>query len=153
MAERSLNKVQLLGRLGRDPEVRYTNNGQAVANFSMATSESWRSKDGNDETRTEWHKVVAFGKLGEICGQYLNKGKQVFIEGRLQTREWQDRDGNKRTTTEIVVSDMIMLGGRGDGGGSGGGGGSRGSQSGSDQGGGPPPNNYDQSPPDDDIPF
>ncbi len=100
-----LNKAILIGNLGRDPEVRYTPDGLAVANFSIATSEKWK-----DETRTEWHRIVAFGKLGEICGEYLSKGKQVYIEGRIQTREWEDRDGNKRYTTEIVANNMIMLG-------------------------------------------
>lgn len=114
MAGRSLNKVLLIGRLGRDPEVRYTAGSRAVANFSIATDESWKNKDGERQERTEWHRVVAFGKLGEICGEYLSKGKQVYIEGRLQTNEWEDRDGNKRKTTEIIADQMIMLGGRGD---------------------------------------
>ena len=107
-----LNKAILIGNLGRDPEVRYTPNGVAVANFSIATSETWTNKDGEKETRTEWHRVVAFGRLGEICGEYLAKGKQIYIEGRIQTKDWEDRDGNKRTTTEIVASQMIMLGSR-----------------------------------------
>jgi len=110
MAERSLNKVLLLGRVGKDPEVRYTASGRAVATFSLATSERWRDQDGTDRERTEWHRLVAWGRLGEICGEYLNKGKQVYVEGRIQTREWEDQDGNKRTTVEIIVSDMIMLG-------------------------------------------
>ena len=114
MAGRSLNKVTLIGHLGRDPEIRFMPSGSAVANFSVATSESWKDKDGNKEERTEWHRVVVFGKLAEICNQYLSKGKQVYLEGRLQTREWEDRDGNKRTTTEVVVTEMIMLGGRSD---------------------------------------
>ena len=105
-----VNKVILVGNLGRDPEVRYTKSGQAVASFSLATSESWKGKDGNREEKTEWHRIVAWGKLGEICGEYLNKGKQVYIEGRLQTRDWDDKDGNKRSTTEIVASTMTMLG-------------------------------------------
>jgi len=109
-----LNKAILIGRLGRDPEVRYTPNGMAVANFSLATSESWTNKEGERETRTEWHRIVAFGKLGEICGEYLSKGRQVYIEGRIQTREWQDQEGNRRFTTEIVASQMLMLGARGD---------------------------------------
>lgn len=114
MAGRSLNKAILIGHLGRDPEVRYMPSGKAVANFSLATSESWTNKDGNKEERTEWHRIVAFGKLGEICGEYLSKGRQVYIEGRIQTNEWNDKEGNKRQTTEIVVSEMMMLGGRGD---------------------------------------
>jgi single-strand DNA-binding protein len=106
-----LNKAILIGNLGRDPEVRYTPSGLAIANFNIATSETW-TKDGEKETRTEWHRIVAFGKLGEICGEYLSKGRQVYIEGRIQTREWQDKEGIKRYTTEIVASNMIMLGSR-----------------------------------------
>jgi single-strand DNA-binding protein len=111
MAQRSLNKVLLLGNLGRDPEVRYTASGKAVATFTVATSQRWKDQDGNDQERTEWHRVVAWGRLGEVCGEYLSKGKQVFIEGRIQSREWEDQDGNKRTTVEIIANDMIMLGG------------------------------------------
>jgi single-strand DNA-binding protein len=107
-----LNKAILIGNLGRDPEVRYTPSGLAVANFSIATSETWTNKEGEKETRTEWHRIVAFGKLGEICGEYLSKGKQVYIEGRIQTRDWEDKDGVKRYTTEIVASQMLMLGSR-----------------------------------------
>ena len=107
-----LNKAILIGNLGRDPEVRYTPGGLAVANFSMATSETWTNKEGEKETRTEWHRIVAWGKLGEICGEYLSKGKQVCIEGRIQTREWEDKEGNKRYTTEITASQMLMLGSR-----------------------------------------
>jgi single-strand DNA-binding protein len=108
-----INKAILIGNLGRDPEIRYTPSGVAVANFSIATTETWTNKDGGKENRTEWHRIVAFGKLGEICGQYLSKGKQVYIEGRIQTREWEDRDNNKRYTTEIVAQQMQMLGTRG----------------------------------------
>jgi len=108
-----INKAILIGNLGKDPEVRYTPSGLAVANFNIATSERWKGKDtGEMNERTEWHRIVAFGKLGEICGEYLSKGKQVYIEGRIQTREWEDRDGNRRYTTEIVASDMKMLGAR-----------------------------------------
>jgi single-strand DNA-binding protein len=107
-----LNKVILIGNLGRDPEVRYTPGGLAVANFSMATSETWTNKEGEKETRTEWHRIVAWGKLGEICGEYLSKGKQIYIEGRIQTREWEDKEGNKRYTTEIIALQMLMLGSR-----------------------------------------
>jgi single-strand DNA-binding protein len=107
----SINKVILIGHLGRDPEVRYTQDGTAVANFTMATSEKWKDKaTGERRERTEWHRIVAWRRLGEICGEYLSKGKQVYIEGSLQTREWQDQDGNKRWTTEIVARDMQMLG-------------------------------------------
>ncbi len=105
----AVNKVILIGNLGRDPEIRYTKNGQAVATFSLATTEKWKNKNGDREEKTEWHRIVAWGKLGEICGEYLTKGKQAYIEGRLQTREWEDKDGNKRTTTEIVASNMVML--------------------------------------------
>ena len=106
-----INKAILVGRLGRDPEVRYTPSGTAVANFTIATSEEWKDKESGDRReRTEWHRIVAFGRLGEICGEYLSKGRQVYIEGRIQTREWDDRDGNKRYTTEIVAGTMQMLG-------------------------------------------
>lgn len=105
-----VNKVILVGRLGRDPEVRYTPSGVAVANFSMATSEEWKDKDtGEKKERTEWHRIVAWRRLGEICGEYLHKGSQIYIEGKLQTRDWEDRDGNKRYTTEIVAQNMQML--------------------------------------------
>ena len=108
-----INKVILIGRLGSDPEVRYTPSGVAVANFNIATSEEWKDKDsGEKRERTEWHRIVAWRRLGEICGEYLSKGKQVYIEGRLQTRDWEDRDGNKRYTTEIVASDVQFLGAR-----------------------------------------
>ena len=111
-----LNKVILIGNLGRDPEVRYTPDGTAVANFSIATSDEWTDKGtGEKQERTEWHRIVAFRRLGEICGEYLSKGRQVYIEGKLQTREWQDKEGNKRYTTEIVASQMLMLGPRGSG--------------------------------------
>ncbi len=105
-----VNKAILIGRLGADPEVRYTNSGTAVANFNMATSVNFTDKNGEKTEKTEWHRIVAFGRLGEICGEYLSKGKQVYIEGRLQTREWEDRDGNKKRTTEIVAGTMQMLG-------------------------------------------
>ncbi len=105
-----VNKAILIGHLGRDPEIRYTPSGMAVANFTMATSENWTNKEGTRESRTEWHRIVAFGRLAEICGEYLSKGRQVYVEGRLQTREWEDRDGNKRYTTEIVAREMQMLG-------------------------------------------
>jgi single-strand DNA-binding protein len=110
-----VNKVILLGRLGQDPTVRYTSNGTAVANFSIATSETWKDQSGEKKERTEWHRIVAFGKLGEICVEYLTKGKQVYIEGRLQTQEWEDRDKNKRTTTQIIITTMQMLGSPGEG--------------------------------------
>ena len=107
-----VNKVILVGRLGKDPEVRYTPSGAAVANFSIATSEEWKDKNtGEKQERTEWHRIVAWRRLGEICGEYLHKGSQIYIEGRLQTRDWEDRDGNKRYTTEVVAQSMQMLGG------------------------------------------
>jgi len=107
-----LNKAILIGNLGKDPEMRYTPGGLGIANFNIATSETWNNKEGAKETRTEWHRIVAFGKLAEICGEYLSKGKQVYIEGRIQTRDWEDKDGNKRYTTEIVANQMLMLGSR-----------------------------------------
>jgi single-strand DNA-binding protein len=111
---RGVNKVILVGNLGRDPEVRYSPNGQAVANITLATSESWKDKNtGDKQERTEWHRVVFFGRLAEIAGEYLKKGMQVYVEGRLQTRKWQDKEGQDRYTTEIVASDMQMLGSRG----------------------------------------
>jgi single-strand DNA-binding protein len=113
MGSRSMNKVMLLGNLGRDPEVRYTASGKAMATFSLAKSMRWKDQDGNDQERTEWHRVVAWGRLGEICGQYLGKGRQVFVEGRIQSRDWEDQDGNKRTTFEIVANDVFLLGGQG----------------------------------------
>jgi len=105
----SINKVILVGYLGSDPEIRYTPSGAAVTNFRMATKEQWATKEGERQERTEWHKIVVWGKLGEICGQYLHKGSMVYIEGRLQTRAWDDRDGNKRWTTEIIAQGMQML--------------------------------------------
>jgi len=107
-----INKVILIGRLGRDPEVRYTPDGAAVANFSIATSEEWKDKaTGEKKERTEWHRIVAFRKLGEICGEYLSKGRQVYVEGRLQTRSW-EKDDVTKYTTEIVASDVQFLGSR-----------------------------------------
>ncbi len=107
-----INKAILIGNLGADPEVRYTQDGKAVANFRMATTETWKKQDGSKEEQTEWHRVVAFGRLGEICGEYLSKGSRVYIEGRIQTREW-EKDGVKRYTTEIVAREMKMLSTRG----------------------------------------
>ncbi len=109
-----LNRAMIIGRLGRDPEIRYTPDGRAVANFSLATTDKWRDKQtGELRERTEWHRVVAFGRLGEICGEYLSRGKQVFIEGRLRTRSW-EKDGVTRYTTEIEANNMQMLGSKGD---------------------------------------
>ena len=108
---RSLNKVMLIGNLGADPEIKYTPNGTAVANLRIATSDNRKNKDGEWEERTEWHRVVVWGKLAELCEKYLSKGRQCFVEGRLQTRSWDDKDGNKRYTTEIVASTIQFLGG------------------------------------------
>jgi len=107
-----VNKVILIGNLGKDPELRYTPSGVAVANFSIATNERWKDKDGNYQDRTEWHRIVAWRKLAETVGEYLKKGSQVYIEGRLQTRTWEDQNGNKRSTTEIVADSLQMLGRR-----------------------------------------
>ncbi|MEM7361280.1 MAG: single-stranded DNA-binding protein [Pseudomonadota bacterium] len=110
---RGINKVILVGNLGNDPEVRYANNGSAIANISVATTESWKDRNtGEQQERTEWHRVVMFNRLGEIAGEYLKKGSQVYIEGKLQTRKWQDQSGQDRYTTEIVANEMQMLGGR-----------------------------------------
>jgi single-strand DNA-binding protein len=111
----SVNKVILVGRLGRDPETRYTSGGQAVANFSVATDESYKDKNGERQKRTEWHKIVVWGKQAEIAQQYLKKGSLIFIEGRIQSREWQDKEGQKRTSFEIVANNFRMLGGRAEG--------------------------------------
>jgi len=114
---RGVNKVILVGNLGKDPEVRYMPNGNAVANITLATTESWKDKQsGEQQEKTEWHRIVMFRRLGEIAGEYLKKGSQVYIEGKLQTRKWQDNSGNDRYTTEIVANEMQMLGGRGGGG-------------------------------------
>lgn len=157
-----INKVILVGNLGQDPEIRYTADGRPIANFSIATSETWKDRNsGERREKTEWHRVVVFGKLAEICGEYLSKGRQVYIEGKLQTRKWQGQDGQDRYTTEVVVDirgTMQMLGTRDSGparqsssyasnNNSGGGGGGGGYQ---DQGYPPPPYPNDQE---DDIPF
>jgi single-strand DNA-binding protein len=117
----SVNKVILVGRLGRDPETRYTGGGQAVANFSVATDETYKDRNGERQKRTEWHKIVVWGKQAEIAQQYLKKGSLIFIEGRIQSREWQDKEGQKRTSFEIVANNFRMLGGRAEGAGAGGG--------------------------------
>jgi len=107
----SVNKVILVGRLGQNPEVRYTPSGAAVANFSVATNESWNDKQGAKQERTEWHRVVVWGKLAELCSKYLVKGRQVYLEGRLQTRQWQDKDGQTKYTTEVQAQTVQFLGG------------------------------------------
>jgi single-strand DNA-binding protein len=109
---RSLNKVMIIGRLGRDPEMRYTPSGRPVTSFSVATSRSWSTAEGERRTETEWFNIVAWGSLAEICKQYLSKGQQVYVEGRLQTRYWDDAEGNKHSSTEVVANEMIMLGDR-----------------------------------------
>lgn len=153
----SVNKVILIGNLGRDPEVRYMPSGEAITNISVATTDTWKDKSGEKQEKTEWHRVAFFGKTAEIAGEYLKKGSQVYIEGRLQTRKWQDKEGQDKYTTEIIADRMQMLGGRG-GGGSGSdsmGGGGRDAQS-------PPPAGAETKRPktggdfddfDDDIPF
>lgn len=113
----SVNKVILVGNLGRDPEVRYMPEGGAIANVSVATTDTWKDKSGEKQERTEWHRVAFFGKLAEIAGEYLKKGSQIYVEGRLQTRKWQDKEGQERYTTEIVADRMQMLGSRGGAGG------------------------------------
>lgn len=156
---RGINKVILIGNLGRDPEARSTQGGKTVANFSIACSESWVDQKGEKHDRTEWVNIVAWGKLGELCGQYLRKGSQVYIEGKLQTREWADKEGQKRYTTEVNAQDIQFLGGNageGRGSGSGGrqGGGSRSGGGGAQRGGGKPASGpEDGVPPDDDTPF
>lgn len=112
----SVNKVILVGNLGRDPEVRFMPNGDAVCNFSIATTDSWRDKAGAKQERTEWHNIVMYRKLAEIAGEYLKKGRPVYVEGRLQTRKWQTKEGQDRYTTEIIADQMQMLGGRDSGG-------------------------------------
>ena len=116
-----VNKVILVGNLGADPEVRFTPSGQAVANFRIATIENWTDNAGQKHERTEWHRIVVWGKLGELCGEYLAKGRQCFVEGRLQTREWTDKENKKNYTTEVVASNVVFLGGpRGEAGAGGG---------------------------------
>jgi len=113
----SVNKVILIGNLGQDPELRYTPSGAAVTNFSIATNEVWKDKDGNQQERTEWHRIVLWTKLAEIAGEYLKKGSKIYIEGRLQTRSWEDKDGVKKYTTEVIGDNMTMLDAKGEGGG------------------------------------
>jgi single-strand DNA-binding protein len=110
----SVNKAIILGRLGRDPELRYTQGNTAVCNFSIATDETWKDQSGQNQSRTEWHRIVVWGRQAEIANQYLRKGRQVFIEGRIQTREYQDREGNQRKSTEIVARELHFVGGQGD---------------------------------------
>ena len=180
---RGINKVILVGNLGNDPEVRYSQSGSAITTLSVATSESWKDKDGNQQERTEWHRVKAFGRLAEIMGEYLKKGRQVYIEGSLRTEKYTDKNGVEKYSTDIIADEMQMLGGMGEGGGgggqrgggerserparpSGGGGGGGGGDRGGPRGGGggdygsrsgggssAPPSRNDDPFPDDDIPF
>jgi single-strand DNA-binding protein len=159
-----VNKVILVGNLGADPDMRYTPSGQGVCELRVATSESWNDKNGQRQERTEWHRIVVWGKRAEVCSKYLSKGRQVYVEGRIQTRSYDDKDGNKRYITEIIAADVQFLGGggregAGPGGGGGGGGGGRGRDDGP-----PPPSDGDfgggyggggggGGGPDDDIPF
>ena len=117
MASRGVNKVLLIGHVGKDPEVKYTPGGKAIATFSLATNEVYKGKDGNQQERTEWHRIVTWDRRAEIMGEYLKKGQLVYLEGRLQTRSWDDKDGVKRYTTEIVATDVQFLGRKGEGGG------------------------------------
>jgi single-strand DNA-binding protein len=147
-----VNKAIVVGNLGSDPEVRFTPSGQAVANFRIATNESWTDKSGQKQERTEWHRIVVWGKLGELCGEYLKKGRQCYVEGRLQTREWTDKENKKNYTTEIVANNVVFLGGR-----DGGGGGGAGRGGGHEDFGPPPPGMDDggmgRGGGEDDIPF
>jgi single-strand DNA-binding protein len=159
-----VNKVILVGYLGADPDMRYTPSGQGVCELRLATSESWNDKNGQRQERTEWHRIVVWGKRAEVCSKYLSKGRQVFVEGRIQTRTYDDKDGNKRYITEIIANDVQFLGGGGRDGGGGGGGGGGGRGKGTDDG-PPPPSDGDfggyggggggggGGGPDDDIPF
>ena len=158
---RGINKVILVGNLGQDPETRYMPSGGAVTNITVATNESWKDKQtGEQKDRTEWHKVAMFNRLAEVAAEYLRKGSQVYIEGKIRTRKWQDKDGKDRYTTEVIADEMQMLGGRGgSGGGNYGSGGAGGGGSGSGSGGGSnaPSGGGQSAPPaddfDDDIPF
>jgi single-strand DNA-binding protein len=152
----SVNRVILIGNLGRDPEIRYTQAGEPIANFSLATTEKWTGKDGTKQERTEWHRVEVFGKTAQVVRDYCQKGKQVYIEGSIHYDEWTDKDGNKRNTTKIRVSGpqsrLVLLGSRGDAGSGGGGGrGGQGGQTETPAGGAPPPDDFQVS--DDDVPF
>jgi len=147
---RGVNKVILVGNLGKDPEVRYMANGGAVCNLTLATTESWKDKQtGEQKDKTEWHSIVFYRRLAEIAGEYLKKGSQIYVEGKLQTRKWQDKSGNDRYTTEIIANEMQMLGGRGGGGSAEFGGGAGGSRSAAPaQAAAPVADDFD-----DDIPF
>ena len=155
MAGSGVNKVILIGNLGANPELRYTPGGQAVANFRIATNEKWTDKSGQSQERTEWHRIVVWGKLAELCNQYLQKGRQVYVEGRLQTREWTDKENHKHYTTEVVAQQVTFLGGR-DGAGAGAGGPRGRGEASPDDGFGPPPpemGGEGPGPSSDDVPF
>jgi single-strand DNA-binding protein len=145
----AVNKVILIGNLGADPETRFTQSGSPVTNFRIATSEKWTSKDGQQQERTEWHRIVTFAKLAEHCRDYLSKGRQVYVEGRIQTNQWEDKDGNKRYTTEIIAQTVQFLGGKGSSG--------QGTRGVNEQGGSGGTGGYNQNyePPisDEDVPF
>src|SRR5271156_3040299 len=141
----SVNKVILVGRLGQNPEVRYTPSGAAVANFSVATNESWTDKSGQKQERTEWHRVVVWGKLAELCNQYLSKGRQCYVEGRLQTRQWQDKDNQTKYTTEVQAQTIQFLGGNASAG-AGAGAGAESMDSGYGRGNAPAANNFGGAP-------
>ena len=143
----SVNMAILVGNLGKDPEVRFTQSGRAVANFSIATSEQWTGQDGNRQERTEWHNIVVWGKQAESCGQYLSKGRQVFVQGSIRTRSYDDKEGNKRYITEVVAQRVQFLGGGS------GGGGRPASPSQEEEGFGEPASGFQTPPIDDDIPF
>ncbi len=153
----SLNKAIVIGNLGKDPEIRYTAGGQAVANMTIATNERWTDKEGAKQERTEWHRIVVWGRQAENCNQYLKKGRQVYVEGRIQTREWEDKEGQKRYTTEIVASNVLFLSGEanmgGGGGDYGGGGGGDYNSGGGGGGGAKSGGGFDDSFNEDDIPF
>jgi single-strand DNA-binding protein len=158
MAGSGVNKVILVGNLGKDPEVRYTPGGQAVANFTIATNENWTDKSGQKQERTEWHRIVVWGKLAELCSEYLAKGRQVYVEGRLQTREWTNKEGAKQYTTEVVANQVVFLSGGERGQGRGPSRSAAGSAVGADDFGQPPPP-FEEAPgqggakAEDDIPF
>lgn len=154
---KSVNKVILVGHLAADPEMRYTGTGTAVAHFRMATNETWVGKEGNKEERTEWHRVVAWGKLAEVCGEYLSKGRQIYVEGKLKTSSWETKEGEKRYSTEVTATDIVFLGGgKGVGAEMGGGSNSRPAPTSQKGGSGDemPPAGFDgPAPVDEDVPF
>ena len=153
----SVNRVILIGNLGRDPEIRYTQGGEPIANFSLATNEAWTDRSGQKQERTEWHRVEVFGKAAQVVRDYLSKGRQVYVEGSIRYDEWTDKDGNKRNTTKIHIggpnSRLVLLGGRGEGGGPGGPGGGGGRGGPAPEGESGPSGGGDFQVSDDDVPF